>query len=249
MNQTLTIAKRELTSLFFLPIAYVVLGIFAGGTALIFLKDFGPGEAATLRPTFKAVIWVMIFLVPAISMRLISEEFRSGSIEPLMTSPVTDAQVIVGKWLGAMGFFAVLLSPLVVLTAVLEATASPDYGPIFTGFLGLALVGGFYLAIGIFASAITQNQIIAFLLTVFIICVFTLVMYFLPQAAFLDTWAAVTNKWGIDLRQVMFYVNVDLQYEDFSKGLIDISNLIFFASGIALFLFFAVKVLESRRWR
>ena len=239
MTQTLTIARRELVGLFFSPIAYVVLGLFALGTTLIFLLFYGPGQPATLRPTFQAVVWLMVFLVPAISMRLISEEFRSGWIELLMTSPVTDTQVVLGKWLGAMGFFAVLLVPLLVLTVLLEITADPDYGPIITGLLGLMMVGGLYLAIGLFASAATANQIIAFLLTVFIICVFTFVVYALSGASFVP----------YSIRQAMVYLNVNMQFEDFSKGLIDISNLVYFVSGMAMFLFFAVKVLESRRWR
>ncbi len=239
MNQMLTIAKRELTSLFYSPIAYVVLGLFSLGTTMIFFIGFGPGQPATLRPTLEGVVWLLIFLVPAISMRLISEEFRSGTVEPLLTAPVTDTQVVVGKWLGAMGFFSVLLVPLLVLVAVLEITASPDFGPIVTGLVGLVLVGGFYLAIGAFASAATQNQIIAFMLTVFIICVFTIAMFFLPQAAFL----------GPGVREAMFYLNVNMQFADFNKGLIDTSNFVYFATGIALFLFLAVKLLESRRWR
>ena len=239
MKKTITIAWRELTSLFYSPIAYVVLGLFALGTTLIFFLGFGPGQPATLRATLEGVIWLMIFLVPAISMRLISEELRNGTVESLMTAPITDTQLILGKWFGAMGFFAALMVPLLVLVAVLEITASPDFGPICTGLLGLVLVGGFYLAIGTFASAVTQNQIIAFLLTVFIICVFTLAMYFLPQASFI----------GPGLRQAMFHLNVNMQFDDFNKGLIDTSNFVYFVSGIALFLFLAVKLLESRRWR
>ena len=235
----MTIARRELVGLFYSPIAYVVLALFALGSSLIFVDGFGAGAAATMRGTFGGVVWLMIFLVPAISMRLVSEEFRSGTIEPLMTAPISDAQVIAGKWLGAMGFFLVLLVPLVIQAMVLEMTASPDRGPIFTGLLGLALVGGLYLAIGIFASATTQNQIIAFLLTVFIISLLTFGMFFLPRAGFV----------GPGLREAMFYLNVNGQYEDFNKGLIDTSNFVYFATGIGLFLFLAVKVLESRRWR
>jgi len=239
MKQTLTISKRELTSLFFSPIAYVLLGLFALGTTMLFFASFGPGRPATLRHTLNGVVWLMIFLVPAISMRLISEEFRSGTIEPLLTAPVSDTQVILGKWLGAMGFYVALLSPLLVLVLVLEMTGSPDFGPILTGLVGLVLVGGLYLAIGTFASAATQDQIISFVLTFSIICVLTIVMYFLPQASF------VSASW----RQAMFYLNVNMQFEDFNKGLIDTSNFVYFASSTALFLFLAVKVLETRRWR
>ena len=238
MHTTLTIARRELSSLFFSPIAYVVLALFAAGAALIFFMGFGPGEPATLRTTFAGVVWLLIFLVPAISMRLVSEELRSGTIEPLMTAPVRDWQVIVGKWLGAMGFYLVLLTPLVVLTGVLLLHATPDLGPVFTGLLGLTLVGGLYLAIGAFASATTQNQIIAFLVTVFIISLLTFLMYFLPRAA----WVMP------ELREVMFHLNVNGQFDDFNLGLIDLANFTYFLTGIALFLFLAVKVLESKRW-
>jgi ABC-2 type transport system permease protein len=240
MPPTLVIAKRELTSLFYSPIAYVVLGLFSFGTALIFLLGgFAPGELASMRTTFRAVIWLMIFLVPAISMRLLSEEFRSGTIESLMTAPIRDEHIVVGKWLGAMGFLLVLMVPLLVLTTLLNLFANPDPGPIFTGFVGLILVGGFYLAVGTFGSACNQNQIIAFVLTVFILGVFSFLTFFLPQAEF------VNEFW----REVMFYLNVYRQFEDFSQGLIDSSNFIFFITGILLFLFLAIKLLESQRWR
>ena len=233
------IARREFLSFFFSPIAYVVLGLFGFGSALIFFSSFGPSEPAELRPTLEGLIWLLIFLVPAISMRLLSEELRSGTIELLMTAPVEDLEVIIGKWLGAMGFFAALLSPLLVLVGVLGIYGDPDYGPIFTGLSGLLLVGGLYMAIGTFASAVTQNQIIAFLIAIFIICLLTFLMFFLPRAEF----------FGPGMKDAMHYLNVNNQFEDFSKGLVDSSNFIYFLSGIILFLFFAVKMLESRRWR
>ena len=162
----LTIAKRELAGLFFSPIAYVVLGAFAIGASTFFLQGFEPGQPASMRSTFDAVVWLLVFLAPAISMRLISEELRSGTFERLMTSPVSDAQVVLGKWLGALVFFCVMLLPLVVHAIALELVGSPELGPIVTGMLGLVLVGALYLAIGVFASAWSQNQIIAFLVTV-----------------------------------------------------------------------------------
>ncbi len=206
MNQTMTIAKRELTALFYSPIAYVVLALFALGATMLFLLNFAPGREAALRLTLDWVVWLAIFLVPAISMRLVSEEYRAGTVELLMTSPVSDTQVIVGKWLGAMGFVLTLLAPLAVFWLVLELKGDPDPGPILSGLIGLLLVGGFYLAIGTFASATTQNQIIAFLLTVFIICLFTFLTAFLPQQPFI----------GQGLREAMFYMNVNAQFDDFN---------------------------------
>jgi len=236
---TFTIAKRELQSLFFSPIAYVVLGGFAIGSSVFFLQGFQSGRPATMRGTLDMVVWLLIFLAPAISMRLISEELRSGTYERLMTSPVNDIQVVLGKWLGALGFFCILLSPLLVHIAVLEWFAEPELGPILTGLLGLVLVGALYLAIGVFASAWTQNQIIAFLLTVFIIAVPTFAAFFLAEQAVLDP----------STRHLVAYISVNAQYQDFAKGLIDIRNFVYFLSGTALFLFLAVKLVESRRWR
>ncbi len=240
MNQTIAIARRELTSLFFSPIAYVVLGLFALGTTMLFLQGFRPGQPASLQSTFFAIVWLAIFLVPAISMRLLSEEFRSGTIETLMTAPVSDAQVVLGKWLGAMGFFAVLLLvPVLVFVVLLEATGTPDYGPILTGVVGLLLVGGLYLAIGTFTSAATENQIIAFIVCTFMICLLTFATFFLSRAGFLS--AAV--------KEVLLYMSVNNQFDDFAKGLIDVTNFVYFLSGIALFLFLAVLLLQSKRWR
>lgn len=239
MHRTLAVARRELSSLFFSPIAYVVLGLFGCGSALIFFLNFAPGARAELRPTLDGVIWLMIFLVPAISMRLVSEELRSGTIEPLMTAPISDTEVIVGKWIGAMGFFAALLLPIIVLAIVLELKGNPEIGPIVTGVVGLLLVGGLYLAIGTFASTTTQNQIIAFLVAIFIICMLTFLMFFLPRWDFL----------GPGMKDAVNYMNVNHQFTDFSKGLIDTSNFIYFLSGITVFLFLSVIVLQSRRWR
>jgi len=236
---TFTIAKREFSSLFFSPIAYVALAGFAISSSFPFAFAFGSGKPATMRTTFDAAVWALVLLAPAISMRLISEELRSGTFERLMTSPVNDAQVVLGKWLGALAFFCVLLSPLVVYAVVLEQVSSPELGPILTGLLGLVLVGALYLAIGVFASAWTQNQIIAFLLTVFIIALPTFAVYFLADRA-------MPNP-AID--RLIDYVSVNQQYADFAKGLIDIRNFVYFLSGTALFLFLAVVLVQSRRWR
>ncbi len=239
MRPILTMMRRELASLFFSPVGYVVLALFALGSSLVFFINFGPGQAATMRTTYAGVVWLLVFLAPAISMRLISEEIARGTLERLMTSPINEMQIVLGKWLAAVVFFAVLLSPLMVQAAVLEINGRPDWGPIATGLLGLLLVGGLYLAIGTFASAASENQIIAFLLSVLLICSFTFLLYFLPEADFIPS----------GVRSAMFYANVNRQYEDFNKGLIDIRNFVYFASVTGLFLFLAVKLLESRRWR
>ncbi|MBX2850984.1 MAG: ABC transporter permease [Phycisphaeraceae bacterium] len=235
----IAIAKRELTGLFFSPIAYVVLGAFAIGASTFFLQGFEPGQPASMRSTFDAVVWLLVFLAPAISMRLISEELRSGTFERLMTSPVSDTQVVLGKWLGALVFFCVMLLPLVIHAITLEFFGSPEFGPIATGLLGLIFVGALYLAIGVFASAWSQNQIIAFLVTVFIIALPTFAAYYVSGQTTPDPAT----------RRLMDYLSVNQQYADFAKGLIDIRNFVYFSTGTALFLFLSVVLVQSRRWR
>jgi ABC-2 type transport system permease protein len=239
MSPTLTIARREISSLFFSPVGYIVLALFALGATLLFLVSFGPGQEASLGDLYASVVWILVLLAPLITMRLVSEELRSGSVELLMTSPVSDAQVILGKWLGALGFHVVLLTPLLVLIAVVRYNARVDYGPILTGLLGLVLVGGLYLAIGTFASTLTQNQIIAAVVTMTILVVLTIGLYLLVRANWLSP----------GLRDAVYYINVHQQFEDFRRGLVDLGRLVYFGSGIALFLFFAVLSLQSRRWR
>jgi ABC-2 type transport system permease protein len=238
MKQTLTIARRELASLFFSPIAYVVLVIFALGSAWLFQWRFQSGQPAEMRWTFDYVSYLLVFLVPAISMRLLSEEWSRGTIETLLTSPVSDTQVVLGKWLGALGFFAALLGPLVVMAGVLEVYGSPDYGPLATGFIGLILVGGFYLAIGVFASAVTRNQVIAFVLGVFLIGIFVLLAPSLQGVEWLSP----------GLTKTMNYLSVYEHLTDFTKGLLDSSHFVYFLSGMGLFLMLAVQMLGLRRW-
>jgi len=233
------IAQREWLSYFYSPIGYVVSCLFMFIAGLFFvLFVFAEGQPASLRPLFTALVWAIVAICPGISMRLLAEELRGGTIEPLMTSPVTDVNVVIGKWAGAVGFLVVLYLPTLAFVALLAWRAEPDYGPIYTGYLGLLLVGALYLAIGALASALTRNQIIAFIATVVILLVVTVVTYYLPQYIGDATWA-----------QIVLYINVNEQYQDFAKGLIDTSNFVYFFTTTGLFLLMATKALESRKWR
>jgi len=303
MGHAWTIAGRETSSFFFSPIAYLVGAAFMLLAGFLFVSlTFQPEGTAELRGTFEALVWVLMAVMPAVSMRLVAEELRSGTIEALATAPVSDASVIVGKWLGGLGFFIAMLLPTLAFVVTLEVFADPDYGPIVSGYVGLILVGGLFLAIGAFASALSRNQIVAFVLALFMILVLTLVTYWTPSltgaqgAAVMPEawsgrlivlgvmagvslaagavawllardWAAgvtlalagvfgLTAAWAILIAisgpwvsDVMYFLNVNRQYGDFAKGLVDISNVTFFLGGIVLFLVLATKTLESRKWR
>ncbi|MEO0966497.1 MAG: ABC transporter permease [Planctomycetota bacterium] len=239
MNVTLAIAKRELAALFVSPTAYLVIGIFAFVTSVFFMAYFVPGRPAEMRGVYEVVVWVLIFLAPAVSMRTVSEELSSGTIELLMTAPVSDGQIVLGKWLGAMGFFGAMLSPLIVQIVVLSFAAAPDYGPIVTGLIGLLLIGGLYLAIGVFVSTMTDSQLVAFLLTTLITGLLAIGTFYVATFPGIPDW----------LREGVNYVNIYGHYQSFAKGLLDATNLVYFISATALFLFLGVKLIESRRWR
>jgi ABC-2 type transport system permease protein len=186
-------------------------------------------------------------VIPAIAMRLFSEEFRSGTIEPLMTAPVGDWTLVLAKYLGACGFLFAMLAPTVLypITLYLMADPRPDVGPILSGYLSLFLQGTFYLAIGLFASSLTANQTLAFLLTLFSIFGMLVLSTMGPQLA-----RGISSGWlGDVVREVLGSLSVAARVEDFARGVIDTAHIVFFVSLSSLFLVLAVVAIQSRRWR
>lgn len=234
-----TIARREVISQFVSPVGYLVWLVFAVLVGGWFLAGFQEGQAATMRPLLGTLVGLLVFIAPAISMRLVSEELKTNTIELLMTAPVSDSQVILGKWLGAVLFFLVLLTPIGVVLGVMEYAADPDYGPVITGLLGLFFVGALYLSIGVCVSTATDSQVTAYLVTALITGMMTYGLATLMAADSLPGW----------IKPALSYMNVNQQYADFAKGLIDLRQFVYFISLIALFLFIGTKLLESKRWR
>jgi ABC-2 type transport system permease protein len=179
---------------------------------------------------------VCLFLLPLISMRLFAEEKRSGTIELLMTSPLRDWEIILGKWLGAMSMYLCVLAMSAVSVSLLFAWGQPDWRPILTGYLGLILQGGTVLAIGTFISTTTKNQIIAGAAT-FSVCLLLWVL----------SWVSSYNDapWA----QAIAYCSILTHFEPFSKGIVDTKDLVFYISAIFLGLFITSRSLESLRWR
>ncbi len=174
-------------------------------------------------------------------MRIFADEKRSGTIELLMTAPVTDAAVVLGKYAGALSFFVIMWSPTVAYAYVLRAfsplTASVDYGPMLGGYLGAFLVGGFYVALGVFASSLTRNQIIAAIVS------FTFFGVFFFAGLFV--YVGKTDL----LKDVVGYFSAMAHMSDFSRGAIDTRPIVFYLSSTVLLLFATVKVVESRKWK
>jgi ABC-2 type transport system permease protein len=184
------------------------------------------------------MVWVLVFIIPVLCMGLISQEFASGTIETLMTAPVGETQVVLGKFLGSLSFFLVLLAPTLAYLVMLDLYSQPDYGPIFCGYLGIILVGALYIAIALFCSSLTRSQVVAAVSAAAILFVVTIVPWWLVnQVALPDAWRKVAGQ------------GVFSRYLDFSKGMLDAGNVVYFLAGIVIFLFITIKVLESRRWR
>lgn len=232
------IVQRELSSIFLSLIAYVVGLLFLIATAMLFMYNtLSEGGEASLQPLFGHMSWLLIVAIPLVTMRMISEEYASGTIETLMTAPVRDAEVILGKFFGAMSFFLALLLATSVYAIVLSFYGTPDVRVMLYGYLGLLLLGSLYASVGLFASSLTRHQLIAAVMGMAILGVLTYAMDYLAGLQ--------SGSW----RLVFSYVNVLNHFEDFSRGIFDTKAIVFFISSTVFFLFLSVKVMESKRWR
>jgi ABC-2 type transport system permease protein len=234
-----TIAWREFRSFFRVPVGWVAIALYLFLAGVIFAeRTLIPGEPATLRYFFAVSAFLLLPVVPAISMRLLSEEFRSGTIEPLMTSPVSDLSIILGKYTGAALFLGAMLAPTVLYALTLMAISDPrpDPGPILAGYLSLILLGMLYLAVGTLASALTANQTLAFLGTLLFLLLMLLVTSDVIRAP-------------ATLQPLVAAIAIGPRMTDFARGIIDTSHVVFFLAASAWFLVLAFVVLETRRWR
>lgn len=241
MRNILTLVRREIGSYFVSPIAYVAMAIFLllSGGWLVLVGPFTRGAPADMRALFSfGVVTIVVLPVVAalLTMRSLSEEHRSGTIETLMTAPVTDVQVVLGKFLGCWFVFLVMLLPTLVYVGFLEALADPVYGPIAAGYLGLALQGALYVAVGLFASSLTRNQVISAVVAFSILLGLILVWPIARQ---------LPSPW----RGILQQASIPAHYQGFSEGLVGLVHVIYFVVVTAFVLFVTVKILESRRWR
>ena len=238
MQKTLVLARRELAGYFISPMGYIIGAVFLLASGLWFFhKIFIPGNEASLRPLFEAMAYMMVFAVPLLTMRVISEEYRSGTIETLMTAPITDTEVIVGKYLGIMAYYISLLGGTAVFLVLMYIFGQPDPGVAIMGYAGMILLGSAFVAVGIFTSTLTQHQLLAAVLGSSILAVFVIVMQVLVTHA------------SEPFNYLAARLNAMTYFRDFARGTFDSRGLVFFVTITALFLFLSVKKLESKRWR
>ncbi|MBN2017234.1 MAG: ABC transporter permease [Candidatus Cloacimonetes bacterium] len=235
MHNIITIAKREIRSYFYTPVAYVLMTIFLLITGWFFGSELFLVNEATMRNIFALTPLIFIFFIPAVTMRSIAEEKRSGTIELICTSPVKDSEIILGKFFAAFVLLFATIFSTIIYVIILLILGKPDGGVIVAGYLGLLFMGAAYAAIGMFGSTISKNQFVSFIIPFFVILILYLVdkfMYFVP------TW----------LGSILQYISVDYHFQNIARGVIDTRDIIYYLSLIFLFLFFAWHSLSRRKY-
>lgn len=242
MSGTLTIFKRELRSYFATPVAYVFIVIFLllSGAFTFYMGGFYERGQADLQPFFNFHPWLYLFLVPAVSMRLWAEERKTGTIELLLTLPITVWQAVVGKFLAAWTFIAIALALTFPIWITVNYLGSPDNGVIFASYVGSLLMAGAFLAIGSCISASTRNQVVAFILTV-VVC-FVLLLAGYPLV--LDAFGAIAPQGVVDAVAGLSFLT---HFASIAKGVIDLRDLVYFVLMIGVWLYATSVVIDMKK--
>jgi ABC-2 type transport system permease protein len=230
--------KKELMAYFNSPIAYIFIGVFLVVGNWLFFKSFFLAGEANLRSYFDLLPWIFLFLSPAITMRLWAEEKRSGTIEFLLTLPVTDWQVVLAKFFSSLAFVALCLLLTITLPVSVASLGNVDWGPVIGGYVGALFLAGAYLSLGIFISSLTKNQIIAFVLG--------LVACF---AAFIIGADFVLIGAPAFLTPLMAFLGLGGHFYNIAKGVIDSKDILYYLSFIFIFLWLNARTIESRGWK
>ena len=246
MRAMLAIARKEFLSFFFAPMAYIVMASFLVMNGFIFsvilaaLSRPGAFSASPMAVFFGGTMFFWIFMIlmaPVITMRLGAEERKAGTIETLMTAPVSDLEVVLGKYAGALAMYLALWLPTLLYAVVLSQYSKVDWGPVWAGYLGILLVGVFFLAAGLFTSFASRNQVVAAILA-FGILVLLITLSILAILTTDPLWKGVLEY--LDLWGMM---------QNFGRGMVDSRSIVYCLSGAALFLALAHQALQARRWQ
>jgi ABC-2 type transport system permease protein len=249
------IFKKEMRLYFTSPVAWVIItmflfiagyffySIFAFYTLASMQSAMNPQMArelnvtdSVLRPLFSNVSVILLLLMPLITMRLFSEERRSGTIELLLTYPVRDGAVLIGKYLAALALYAIMLALTLLYPGIVLYFARVEWGPLLTGYLGLFLMGATFLAVGIFASSLTENQIVASITTFGVLLIFWVI-----------GWSSdyLGGPWG----RVLTHLSLIDHFDSFAKGVLDTKDVIYYVDFTVVALFLTLRSLEARRWK
>ncbi len=237
MRVALAIASKEIQTYFTSPMGYIVALVFVALTGYFFVTSISTDiPEASIDGYVTPSALILIFLAPAMTMRLFAEEQKLGTLELLLTSPVRDWEVVLGKYAASLVFFIATLSLTLFYVVLLGYYGNPDWGPVWSGYLGMALYGGAALSIGLLTSSFTNNQIIALVVGFGIL----LILFVIDQSAGLVSGTTST---------VLSQIGLTSHLEDFTRGVVDTRDLAYYLTVIAVFLFLTVRSVESRRWR
>jgi len=236
MTSAGTIFQREINAYFLSPIAYVIIAVFTVFSGYFFSIMLGITQESTLRYSLAYTQFILSILTPVITMRLLAEENKTGTIEPLMTAPVTDFEVVFGKFLAAWALYNVMIAPTAFYIIFLAWVGNPDYGAIIASYIGLVLMGGLFISIGLLVSAITKNQIVAAVIG--IVALLILLVIGLASSG--------NEGW---FYSALRYIGTYDHWDTFTKGIVDTRDVIYYVSFTALLIFIVVRIVESRRWR
>lgn len=237
MQNIITIFLKEFKAYFFSPIAYVVITVYLVVTNILFFQGFFLINQADMRGYFSLLPWIFLFFVPAITMRSWAEEKKLKTIEILLTWPINDLDVVVGKFLASFCFLAISLLLSITIPITIAILGNPDGGAIVGGYIGALFIGAAYLAIGLWISSLTENQIIAFIVGVVVI--FCLFMVGNPFITMLAPSALVP---------ILAFLGLGNHFESIGRGVIDSRDIIYYLSIIGFFLFLNIRSIESRKW-
>ena len=236
MYNILQIYLKEFRSYFNGPMAYIFLVIFSLVNGYFFSNTFFIFGQSDMRALFQIVPLVYLFFIPAITMGIISKEKNTGTMEVICTLPIKDFEFVVGKYLAILSLLTVgLLLTAIMFFNLIAVGTNIDYGAIFTGYLGLLLAGSVYASMGLFASSLTDNQVVGFIIAIFFVLIFYLVdklLIFMPNS----------------ISGILQYISIDYHLSNISRGVLDTRNLIYFFSMIGLFLLLTIESLSSRKW-
>ena len=252
MVNILALAQKELRAYFVSPIAYVLLVFFAllfgwfyvasvNVMVQLSMGQFGMGPQVIninefmIRPLFGNTAVILLFLLPMLTMRSYAEEKRSGTMELLLTSPLSDLQIIMGKFLGALALYGLMLALTLLHIGLLFWYGDPEWGPIASGYLGLLLMGGAFISVGLAISSTTKNQIVAGVATFAVLLLFWII-----------NW--IGDASGTTTQAVLSYLSILEHFDDFSKGVIDTKHVTYYLSFIGLSLFLTAKSMDQERW-
>ncbi|MDO5575833.1 MAG: ABC transporter permease [Fibrobacter sp.] len=237
MNNVITIFKKEFKSFFISPIAYVFITVYLVATNYLFFKSFFLVNQADMRGYFGLLPWIFLLFVPAIAMRSWAEEKKMKTLELLQTWPVSDTQVVLGKFFASLAFITIAIVLSFTIPLTISILGSPDPGPIWGGYIGAILMGAAYLAIGLWVSSYTENQILAF-----IVGAVVTFLIFIIGSPFVTMGAP---SWMVP---VLSYIGLGNHFESIERGVIDSRDIIYYLSVVGFFLFLNVQSLGSRKW-